>query len=85
MYHVITFSYRCDPTQKPELGPFLPTEIHQLYETSLLNLVGCEKLAPELCGEEIFKKIRLKFSNAMTQRKKKVITKHIIDPQYYKM
>lgn len=64
--------------QKPEHGPFLPFEIHRLYETSLSNLVGCEKLPPEYCGEEVFKKIRLKFNNAIFSMRKKEKEKVIL-------
>lgn len=42
-----------------------------MYETSLLNLVESEKLSPDFCGEEITKKIRLKFNNAIHHSKSK--------------
>ena len=68
---VLTFIslYFSGDGQKPEKGPFLPYEIHNLYETSLLNLVGCEKIPKELCGDELNKKIRLKFNNAISHSK----------------
>ena len=60
--------FRSD-NQKSENGPFIPFEMHVLFETSLLNLVGSEKLPCDLCGEEVFKKIRLKFNNAIAHLK----------------
>ena len=56
---------------KPEMGPFLPVELPHLYETSLLTLVGSDKLPHEMCGDDVFRKIRLKFSNAFTQSRNK--------------
>lgn len=68
-FHII---YSGEDTQKPDKGPFLPFEIHNLYETSLLTLVGCGKLPKDFCGDEVHKKLRLKFHNAMTHTKNKL-------------
>lgn len=74
MYCIFFSSYRQED-QKPEHGPYLPIQLSQLYENSLMNLVGCGKLEENFCSEEVFKKIRLKFTNAIAHSKKKKVSK----------
>ena len=42
-----------------------------MFETALLTLVGAEKIPHDFTGDNIFKKIRNKFNNAISNEKKK--------------
>ena len=52
---------------------FIPYELQLMYETALLTLAGSEKIPQEFCGEEVFKKIRQKFNNAIGHTKAKKV------------
>lgn len=50
---------------QPDNFPFIPDELHYFYESALLTLAGAEKIPREFTGEEVFKKVRQKFNNAI--------------------
>lgn len=52
---------------------FIPSELQYFYETSLLTLAGAEKIPHEFCGEDVFRKIRQKFNNAIGHNKSKKV------------
>lgn len=57
--------------------PFIPFELHNMFETALLTLAGSEKIPLDFCGDEVFRKIRQKFNNAIGHQKAKQVISQI--------
>ena len=66
--------------QSGSSGPFIPCELRDLFETALLTLAGSEKIPKEFCGDEVFKKIRQKFNNAIGHNKSKMVIRSSVAP-----
>lgn len=55
--------------------PLIPYELQYMFETALLTLAGSEKIPIAFCGDEVFRKIRQKFNNAIGHHKTKKVIK----------
>ena len=67
----VHFVFRAKTEASDPTLSFIPYELHYMFETALLTLVGAEKIPHDFTGDNIFKKIRNKFNNAISNEKKK--------------